>query len=459
MGQYVKKRVFFLLFLMAITQSAIAYTPYSNRELDEIEKEFVAQINHAQGVLKDPLTRQYINQLGNRLSAQSDVTPKPDFFIVKSNEINAFAGPGGHIGLNTMLILTSEHESELAAVMAHEIAHVRQHHLYHMLEHHKHMQAPMLASLLAGIALGMINPALGQGAMMATLGGFAQDSINFIRANEKEADRIGIDMLKRAGFDPRGMVNFFKRMHEASRYSSVKVPEILRTHPLDDNRVAEAESRLSDSLITTPNSSLAYLLAKERIRNLTSKQPKKLLDRYEDLCPEVESTNEACLYGKAMTYLTLNKLNEAYAILNSLEALDRHNLFYTVSLSEAESKLKQHEKAIQRLKAELEVHPENQALMMALAETYSEAEMPDKAAYAFLRMHRTHPKDLAICHRLAQAQSENKEKAYAYFTLAECNILERNTKEAKRLLKHALSLSKKNKYLKARIEAKLDEIS
>src|SRR3990167_350721 len=101
----------------------------------------------------------------------------PVFFLVKSNEINAFAGPGGHIGINTALILATENESELAAVMAHELAHVRLHHLYRLIQHEKQMRVPLLASLLAAAALSMINPTLGSGAMMASLTGFAQNNI------------------------------------------------------------------------------------------------------------------------------------------------------------------------------------------------------------------------------------------------------------------------------------------
>ena len=194
-----------------------AFSAYTNEELDQLEKEFVQEINHSEAVLRDPLVYDYINHVGKQLAENSQLTP-PDFFIVKSNEINAFAGPGGHIGINTQLILETETESELAGVMAHEMAHVRQHHLYRMLEHQKQMRVPMLASLLASLALGIINPALSTGALYGAFSGFAQDNINFVRSNEHEADRIGIGMLKKAGFDPSGMVSFFKKMQHASQY-------------------------------------------------------------------------------------------------------------------------------------------------------------------------------------------------------------------------------------------------
>ena len=99
------------------------------------------------------MANQYINRLGKKLAWAGQIKA-PDFFLVKSREINAFAGPGGHIGINSQLILTTQNESELAAVMAHEIAHVRLHHLYSMIEHQKQMRIPMLASMLnSGMSL------------------------------------------------------------------------------------------------------------------------------------------------------------------------------------------------------------------------------------------------------------------------------------------------------------------
>ncbi|MDF1677201.1 MAG: M48 family metalloprotease [Legionellaceae bacterium] len=447
------------LYLFFFLTPNFAFSPYSNNELDELEKEFVEQINGSSSVLRDPLTNQYINQLGKKLSAQTDVSPSPTFFIVKSDDINAFAGPGGHIGINSTLFLISEHENELAAVMAHEIAHVRQHHLYHMLEHQRRMKIPMLASLLAGIALGAINPALGQGAVMATLGGFAQDSINFIRANEKEADRIGIDMLKRAGFNPRGMIQFFKRMQESSRYYSANVPAILRTHPLDDDRIAEAEHRTNSHTTNTNTDSLQYQLAKERIRNLTaSKHPKKLLDYYASRCPTLESNNNPCLYGRALTLLYSNQAEKASEILYTLVAEHHDNLYYEIALAEAESKLKKHTDAIARLQLLLKDHPENYALTTALADAFSAANQPGHAAQLLLQAHRTFPNDLPVCYALARATADNDNKAYAYFTYAECHVLQGNIKEARRLFKLSGTFSPKDKFLQARIGAKLDDI-
>ncbi len=203
-------KIYLFLMLYGLSTGLWAFSAYSNRELEQLEKQFVEQINQSDSVIRIPLANEYINHLGKTLALHGELKA-PYFFLVKSNEINAFAGPGGYIGINSALILASANESELAAVMAHEMAHVRLHHLYQMIEHQKQMRIPMLASMLASIALGVINPTLGSGALMATLTGFSQDNINFVRSNEKQADSIGIDMLIKSGLDPHGMASFLEK--------------------------------------------------------------------------------------------------------------------------------------------------------------------------------------------------------------------------------------------------------
>src|SRR3990167_500638 len=139
-----KSFIISLLLLNALFMlSAYAYNPYSTDELEQLEKQFIQLINQSDQVERYPLATQYINHLGRELSRDAQMQT-PVFFIVKSNEINAFAGPGGYIGINSALILATENESELAAVMAHEMSHVRLHHLYRMIQHQKQMRAPML---------------------------------------------------------------------------------------------------------------------------------------------------------------------------------------------------------------------------------------------------------------------------------------------------------------------------
>ncbi|KTD16954.1 Zn-dependent protease [Legionella jordanis] len=446
-----------LLMVQPFSQKAFAFSPYSTRELEELEKEFIQLINQSESVERNPLANQYINHLGKKLAHFAHI-PTPSFFIVKSNEINAFAGPGGYIGINTQLILATENESELAAVMAHEIAHVRLHHLYNMIQHQKQMRIPMLASILASLALGVVNPTLASGALMASLGGFAQDNINFTRANEKEADRIGIDMLIRAGFDPRAMASFFKKMQESMRYYyTANIPAILRTHPMDEDRIAEAENRSDRLRSPKVSDSINYRLFKELIRVSVSSNGKQLLDYYQIQCQK-KNSSAACEYGYVLALLNLNQYQQAETHLSVLLAQEPDNLFYQTAMAQAELGNRQLNAALQRLKNLQANYPENYAALMAYGQGLLSAGKAEQAASVFLKGSRQFKKDLALCEALAQAQSASHRKGYAYFTEAQCQLLQGRKREAVRQLKQARLMAKNDQYLLARINAMIDEI-
>lgn len=450
-------RAVFLLAFAWSSFSCFAYSPYSTSELDELEKEFIQQINQSRDIERAPVARQYINHLGKELATAAHL-PSPYFFIVKSSEINAFAGPGGYIGVNTQLILATENESELAAVMAHELAHVRLHHLYRMIEHEKQMRIPMLASLLASAALGIINPALANGALMASLTGFAQDSINFTRANEKEADRIGIDMLIRAGFDPRGMAAFFRKMQQNSRYYyTANIPAILRTHPMDEDRIAEAENRSARLSPKSVADKVDYRLFKELLRTSIVVQPRQLIDYYQRECPR-HTPAYACRYGQALIALNLNEFQKAESQLQSLLDTDKNNLFYQIALAQAQTALKKYPEALARLNDLQANYPENYAALMAYTQALLASGDNEKAAAALLKGSRRFQQDLPLCEQLARAQAAANHKALAYFTEAQCQLLQGRKRDAVRQLRLVKSMAKNDPYLLARATAKIEEI-
>lgn len=454
---FLKKSLGLLLLILQIfSPNAFSFSPYSTRELEELEKEFVQLINQSDILERNPLATQYINHLGKRLARLAHI-PTPYFFIVKSNEINAFAGPGGYIGINTRLILATESESELAAVMAHEIAHVRLHHLYNMIEHQKQMRIPMIASMLASIALGVINPTLGTGAFMASVSGFAQDSINFTRANEKEADRIGIDMLIKSGLDPRAMASFFRKMQENSRYYyTANIPAILRTHPLDEDRIAEAENRSDRIAKKQYPDNLDYQLFKELIRVSVASDNKQLLDYYHYHC--TKKNNSTCEYGYALSLLSLNQFQAAETHLSPLLSQDHDNLFYQIAMAQAETGTKQYSSALRRLSALQANYPENYAALMAYAQGLLAAGQAERATSVLLKGSRVFKRDLPLCEELARAQAVSHRKSYAYFTQAQCQLLQGRHRDAVRQLKQAKFLAKNDAYLQARINAMIDEI-
>lgn len=442
--------------MWAFSLSVNAFSAYSNDELDELEREFVQQINQSDSVIRTPLAVEYINHLAGQLAMHGDLS-KPYFFIVKSGEINAFAGPGGYIGVNTALILASGNESELAAVMAHEMAHVRQHHLYRMLEHQKQMRVPMLASLLASMALSVINPTLASGALMGSLTGFAQDNINFVRSNEKEADSIGIDMLIKSGLDPRGMAGFFKKMQENMRYYYMdNIPAILRTHPLDEERIAEAENRSEGMVKPFYPDNLQYRLFKELIRINVTSDAHQLSDYYKK-CPQ-DTPKAACQYGAVLVALAMNQPKTALTMLAPLIEQDPNNLYFLIAKANAEEANQQASLATEQLGQLQKYSPDNYALLREYSTALIESKQADKAISVLLKGRQRFKKDLPICYQLAQAEATAHHQGYAYFTLAECHILQGEFRDAIRKLKTAKTMATNDHILQEKIAAKIDEV-
>ena len=203
---------------------------------------FLHQAEQQNGILHDPEIRTYLQSLGARVS--SGVGQQHfHFFLVKNDRINAFAVPGGYVGIHAGLMLATRNESELAGVVAHEIAHITQRHIARFYAQSANTNMASIGAILAGLALAMSGSGSGAAAvMMAGTAASYQGMINHTRSHEKEADRIGIQYLAKAGFDPKGLASFFEVMQNRSLELDKRF-EILRTHPLDANRIAEAQAR------------------------------------------------------------------------------------------------------------------------------------------------------------------------------------------------------------------------
>lgn len=237
----------------------------------ELEKKlgegFIRSIRRHVPLVEDPLINEYIQNIGHQIASRSEMPNRPfHFFVVEDNAINAFAGPGGYIGVNTGLITTTESESELASVLAHEVGHVTQRHLQRAIESASQMAAPTAAAMLAALALGLALPGVGPAALIAVQAGQVQQQINFTRSHEAEADRAGIQNLADAGFDPRSMPTFFGRLQSASQYYGQNIPEILLTHPAPVSRISDTAARAEEYPYRQVNSSLGYLLTRSALR-------------------------------------------------------------------------------------------------------------------------------------------------------------------------------------------------
>jgi predicted Zn-dependent protease len=214
----------------------------------------------------------YIKSLGTRLLGSADgVRRDIEFFVVQDDAINAFALIGGHIGIHTGLIQLTQNESELAGVVAHEIAHILQRHQSRLYQSQgKYQMASLAALALAILASRGGSSQSGQVTEAAIVSASAlamQGQLDYTREHEREADRVGVGLLERAGYDPRGMVSFFERMQRANRLNEFKgAPSYLRTHPLTVERIADMQSRVERMPPRLVPDSFEYRLARAKLR-------------------------------------------------------------------------------------------------------------------------------------------------------------------------------------------------
>jgi len=167
-----------------------------------------------------------------------------EFFVLRDHTVNAFALPGGFVGVHSGLINTAETESELASVLAHELGHVSQRHLARMLSQQQQLQLPMMVALAAAILFGRSRPDLAAGAAAAAQGAGIQAQLSYSRDFEREADRIGLQTLEDAGFDVRAMASFFEKLQRTTRVSDDgTLPGYLRTHPITTERIADVQNK------------------------------------------------------------------------------------------------------------------------------------------------------------------------------------------------------------------------
>ena len=265
----------------------------------------------------DPLLDRYINDLGFRLLAGLDNRMRDyRFFIIRDNAVNAFALPGGYIGVNRGLIRQARTQHQLASVLAHEIAHVRLRHGIDMMEKGKGLNTTAILAMLAGLLLGTVDPEMGQAVIFGGIAGAGQAMVNYTRENEYEADRIGMELMYGGQFDPNGMVEFFTIMSQLSGSSEIGNIEYLRTHPVGANRIAEAAGRVNNNALGG-NQVDDYPLFKDYLQFVSS-----------DHLPDAGSQ-----FLRALASIQAGEYQRADALLGSLYSRDNENIWYSIAFA------------------------------------------------------------------------------------------------------------------------------
>ncbi|MDU6925968.1 beta-barrel assembly-enhancing protease [Franconibacter helveticus 513] len=419
---------------------------------------YVRQLRGSAPLINDPLLVQYINGLGMRLVSHANSVKTPfHFYLINNDEINAFAFFGGNVVLHSALFRYADNESQLASVMAHEISHVTQRHLARAMEDQKRSAPLTWAGALGSILLAMASPQAGMAALTGTLAGTQQGVISFTQQNEQEADRIGIQVLQRSGFDPQAMPTFLEKLLDQARYST-RPPEILLTHPLPESRLADARNRANQMRPVVTQSSEDFYMAKVRTLGMYNSGRNQLTsDLLDTLAKGNVREQHAAQYGRALQAMQDKNFAEARRQLQPLLAAQPRSAWYLDLSTDIDLGQNKANDAINRLQSAPDLK-NNPVLQLNLANAYLEGGQPGEAAKILNRYTFSHPDDTNGWDLLAQAQARLGNRDQELAARAEVMALLGKLDQAISLLSGASSQVKLGSLQQARYDARIDQL-
>lgn len=422
---------------------------------------FMSSVRASEVVIDDPYLSSYIRQLGHQLASNSDAAGGHfEFFMIDSNSINAFAGPYGYIGINSGLILATQSEGELASVLAHEIAHVSQKHLMRAFDTASQMGVTTAAMILAAIILGASGSADASIAAIASAQAtMVQQQINFTRSNEKEADHVGMQILSKSQFDPRDMPSFFSRLTEANRIYESGAPEILRTHPVTTDRIADSMGRADQYPYRQYQSNLAYHFVRASLKAKSFRQPGEAVNYFKAVLDDGRyRSQDGTRYGYAIA-LTLNQnYAKADALLSALMREHPNEVGLIIAQADLQRREGKYDAATALLKAALQQKPDNYPLKFNFAEILLASGKANEALTEIASLARWHPADPPLRKLYAQIAKEAGEQVTSREQLAEYLYLMGDTEPAIQQLRLALSEDNIDYYQAARIGARMKSL-
>lgn len=428
----------------------------------ELGQHFLRSIRAQVPTVDDPIIQDYLEHLTYRLAAHSQLTDRRlDLVIIRNPTINAFAAPGGIIGVNHGLFLNMTTEHELAAILAHELAHLSQRHFARQMQEGRRAGAVSLGSVLAGIILAATAGSDAALAAMASGQGYAQNQfLKYSRERELEADSIGIYTLADAGMDPRAMAYVFDTMQRVNRFSSGNnIPEFLRTHPVTRTRVADAFNKTSDFPQESFPKSLNFELMKIRARVLTSKNLQediKMLKARMKIGDDIDKI--AIQYGLTLALTRELEFDEARSYIRRLRGAYPLNIPFRIAEAEIYQEAQLPDQSLALFEEALAFTPSNYPISVNYAEALIAARKPHAALELLLPFSLKRPNDEYVWYLMAEAYGLANDIAGVHEARAEFFVLNGNFDQAIKQLGYALPLVRHNFQQSARIKQRIDEI-
>lgn len=428
----------------------------------QIGRSVLMQLRAADQVLEDPEIDEYIDSLGHRLSAHAqDGDQSFAFFIVNDDGINAFALPGGYIGVNSGLILATQRESELAGVLAHEIAHVTQKHIARRAAAQGRSSMLAGAAVLAAILMGVTGQASTDAVQATAMSAQAlavQQSINYTRINEYEADRVGLTILNDSGFDPNGMPEFFETMSRLNGAWANRIPEFLLTHPVSSTRIAETRSRVEQLEPRPYHESPEYLLIRERLRALSYHTADDAVAHFAGQLEKTPEQYEHLRYGLSVALIRAGKASKAVPILYELMQENESVIAYHSALGSALMASGQAAESLLVFEQAMSLFPRNVPLTIRYAESLMFAGEYDRAHVVLLDLFNAVSPTPVQVKLIANAAGSAGQKAEAHYYMSEYYLRSGNLVMAVDQLNLALAQPDLKEIQRSRFTARRDEL-
>ncbi|HAR79859.1 MAG TPA: peptidase M48 [Succinivibrionaceae bacterium] len=417
---------------------------------------FMRKSRGTMAFVEDPVLGEYLRSIGGKLVMNAkDVRFPFEFFLVNNPTLNASAFLGGKVMVHTGLFHYCDTEDEFASVLAHEISHVTQRHLARYIEDMEQKAPLTTAGLIGSIAMAILNPMIGLASLSTTMGVSTQSSINFTRDNEYEADRIGIGVLARAGFNPEGMVQLFRKLM-AMQGNVNPAFVMLMDHPLSETRVAEAQGRLAQYKARANSKNPDFLLAKARVEvrymNTDLKQLKERLVANPD---NLSATYRN--YALALICYEQKQYGEALEYLGSLGSL-QNNMFVIDLRTDIDLKTGRASSAAARLEGLYAKRPKNEAVTINLGNVYLESGNYKNGVKVLSKFTTAQPGNILAHSILSELYGRSGDRCNALQSKATVYFLKAQYQQATALYNQALGICR-DKYSREIIKAKIVQTS
>lgn len=434
----------------------------SDRMEEDIGNQVMASIRRSARQIHDPLVAEYLMSVVYRLVPYTPLNNRElTLVIIDDSAINAFAVPGNIVGVNGGLFLNALTEQQFGSVMAHELAHLSQRHFARRLEQQERSAPLTAAGIIAGIVLTAVTGSdAGIAAIMGTQALSIQNMLEYSRAHEQEADRVGLEILTNAGFDPRGMPEMFEIMMRQARMQGNRIPEYLSTHPLTESRVADSRSRAEQLAHKRVADSHEYHLVRARLQVRYSRNLGVAIDAFRAHLSQPDAGQKsAARYGLAVALLADGKPDEAMELLEELLRDNPNRITYQVTLAEALQVQGKLDEARELMETALRRNPGNYPITDRLAHIENEAGNGSQAADYLRTLTRNYPQRENLWLRLAEAEGMARNIVGVHRARAEYDILMGDLEAAERQLRQAQERVPATAPLRQVISERLTEVS